>query len=61
VIRFYLNPIDGLRDLEARSTRKDLRQQAFAFGIEMLDQNEGHAAVGWQCSEQFGDSFEASR
>src|SRR5207302_7999131 len=47
-------------DPHGRLLGNEFGQQAFVFGIQMLNQNEGHAGIVRKASDQFGEGFDSA-
>ena len=61
MIAFDRHSIGGLQHFHGRMTAQQRHHHALMRRIEMLDQDEGHPAVGWKRGEQLGEGFEAAR
>ena len=48
VVALDRHPVCRLKDSHGRMTGQQIHHHAFVCGVEMLDQDEGHTAVGWQ-------------
>ena len=60
VIRFHFDAVGGFHHAHLGLALQQFRQKADVLGIQMLDENERHAGVGWQRLQQFRKCFQAS-
>src|SRR6266850_3306344 len=58
-LRGYL--IRDLGDGHDRGAGKDLREHAGVGGVEVLDEDKGHAGIGRQGVQELGERFEPAR
>ena len=52
MVAFGLHPVRRLQNCHRGVTGQQIDHHALMIWIEMLDQHEGHAAVGWQRLEE---------
>ena len=60
VVALELHPVRRLQNLHRRVTGQQIDHHALVLWIEMLDQHEGHAAVGRQRVEELLEGVEAA-
>jgi hypothetical protein len=60
VVAFELHPVCGLQNLHRRVAGQQIDHEALVLWIEMLDQHEGHATIGWQRFEELPEGVETT-
>jgi len=61
VIGFDGHPVGDFLDVHGGFFGKKFGEHAVMLGVEMLDENEGHAGIGSQVADEFGESFDSAR
>ena len=60
MVALELHPVCRLQNFHRRVTGQQIDHHALVLWIEMLDQHEGHAAVGRQRVEELLEGVEAA-
>ena len=58
MVAFERHPVRGLQNLHRRVASQQIDHHALVLRIEMLDQHEGHAVVGWRGVEELLEGVE---
>jgi len=57
-VRLDAHPVDDFNDWHRGRAGQDADHQAVVMGLEMLNQHEGQAGVGWHRGDQVDESIQ---
>src|SRR5215469_3749073 len=61
VIGFDGHAVSDFLDAHGGFFGKKFGEHAVMFGVEMLNEDEGHAGIGSQVADELGESFDSAR
>ena len=60
VIGRHAHPVGDFDDAHGGFACEQLRENAVMGGVQVLDEDEGHACVGWKMTQKVGQRFDTA-